>query len=114
VREGQPGGYGGDLQGASFGAAMAFLTGVMGDGDLPPGQPGELGAQAGLVAFDGDQVVRAALAGQVLGMSALRVQGIGGDDRPGQVDAVKQGWRTSGSRLSWPARRPAPKTTLCP
>jgi hypothetical protein len=30
-------------------------------GDLPPGQGGKLGVQPGLVALDGDQVVRAAL-----------------------------------------------------
>jgi hypothetical protein len=40
--------------------------------------------------LDRDQVVRAALAGQVLSMGALGVQGIGGDDRPGQVNAVQQ------------------------
>jgi hypothetical protein len=49
---------------------VAFLAGVVSGRDLPPGQAGELGAQAGLVAFDGDQVMRATLAGQVLGVGA--------------------------------------------
>jgi hypothetical protein len=85
-----PGRHRGDLQGALFGAAVAFVPGLAGDGDLPPGQGGQLGVQAGLVALDGDQVVRAALGDQVLGVSALGVQGIGSHDRPGQVDAVQQ------------------------
>jgi hypothetical protein len=82
--EGQPGCDGGDLQGAPFGAAVAFVPGLVRDGVLPPGQGGELGVQAGLVALDGDQVVRAALSGQVLGVGALGVKSIRGDDRPGQ------------------------------
>ena len=41
--------------------------------------------------LDGDQVVRAALAGQVLGMGALGVQCVRGDDRSGQVDEVQHG-----------------------
>jgi hypothetical protein len=38
--------------------------------------------------LDGDQVVRASLAGQVLGVGALGMQCIGGDHRSGQVDVV--------------------------
>ena len=34
--------------------------------------------------------MRPALAGQVLGVGALGVQGVRGGDRPGQVDAVQQ------------------------
>jgi hypothetical protein len=45
--------------------------------------------QAGLVAFDGEDVVRAA-AGQVAGVLALGVQRVGGDDRPADGDAVQQ------------------------
>ena len=45
--------------------------------------------QAGLVALDDQQVVRAA-PGQVGGVGALGVQRIGGDDRAGDVDAVQQ------------------------
>jgi hypothetical protein len=60
VGEGQPGRDGGDLQGAPFGAAMTFLAGLVRDGDLPPGQGGELGVQAGLVALnqEGDRLRR--------------------------------------------------------
>ena len=60
VGEGQSGRYGGDLQGSPFGAPVAFLAGLAGDGDLPPGQRGELGVQAGLVALDqeGDRLRR--------------------------------------------------------
>ena len=70
MREGEPGGHGGDLQGAPFGAAVSFLPGLVGDGDLPPGQGGRLGAQGGLVALDqeGDRLrhVRAVLPCEVL------------------------------------------------
>jgi hypothetical protein len=56
---------------------------------VAPGQVGELGVRAGLVALDDQQVVRAA-SGQVGGVLALGMQGIGGDDRAGDVDAVQQ------------------------
>jgi hypothetical protein len=55
-----------------------------------PGQAGELGVQAGLVALDGNEIVRAALAGQVLGVGALSVQCVRRDYRSGQFDAVQQ------------------------
>jgi len=90
VREGQPGRDGGDFQGAPPGTAVAFVPRPAGDGDVPPGKPGKLRVQAGLVALDSDQVVRAALAGQVLGMGTPSVQRIGGDYRPGQVNMVQQ------------------------
>ena len=45
MREGQPGRDGRDLHGAPFGAAVALVAGLAGDGDLPV-QVGELGAQA--------------------------------------------------------------------
>jgi len=41
--------------------------------------------------LDGDQVLRAALGDQVLGVGALGVQRVRGDHRSGQVDAVQQG-----------------------
>ena len=50
--EGQPGRDDPDLQGAPFRTAVAFVSGLAGDGDLPPRQGGELGVQAGLVALD--------------------------------------------------------------
>jgi hypothetical protein len=60
VREDQPGGDGGDSQDAPLGAAVTPPAGIMGDGDLAPGQGGELGVQAGLVALDqeGDRLRR--------------------------------------------------------
>ena len=70
MREGQPRRDSGDLQGAPFGAAVAFLAGIIGDGDLPPGQRGQLSVQAGLVTLDGDQVVRLAPGDQVLGVGS--------------------------------------------
>ena len=70
LREGQPRCDGDDLQGAPFGAAVAFLAGIIGDGDLPPGQRGQLSVQAGLVTLDGDQVVRLAPGDQVLGVGS--------------------------------------------
>ena len=52
-------------------------------------QGGELGVQAGLVALDDQQVVRAA-AVQVFGVGALGVQRVGGDDRILNVHPVQQ------------------------
>ena len=69
---------------------MAALAGVVGDRDLVPGQGCELGMKGGLVALDSDQVMRAALGGQVLGVAALGVHRVRGDHRPGQVDAIQQ------------------------
>jgi hypothetical protein len=68
--EGQAGGHGGDFQGAPLGAAVpAFGLGI-GDRNLAPGQGGELGVQAGLVALDDQQVVGAA-PGKVDGVVTL-------------------------------------------
>jgi hypothetical protein len=39
--------------------------------------------------LDGDQVMRAALGDQVLGVGELGVQRVCGDHRPGQVNAVQ-------------------------
>ena len=60
VREGQPGGHGGDFQGAALSPAVSPLTGDAAGRDLPPGQGRELGEQARLVALDqeGDRLRR--------------------------------------------------------
>jgi hypothetical protein len=71
------------FKGAPFGTGVAPLAGVAGDRDLAPGQIGELGVQAGLVALDGDHVMRAALGDQVIRVGALGVQSVGGDHRAG-------------------------------
>jgi hypothetical protein len=47
--------------------------------------------ESGGVSLDGQEVVRAALAGDVGGRLAAGVGGVGGDDRPGEVDGVEQG-----------------------
>jgi hypothetical protein len=49
--EASPAGDGGDFQGSPFRGPVAFVPGLMGDGDVPPGQGGELGVQAGLIAL---------------------------------------------------------------
>ena len=74
-----------------FGAAAALLAGLVRDGDVLPGQGGELGVKAGLVAFDCDEVVRAALGDQVVGVGPLSMQRVRRDHRSGQVNAVQQG-----------------------
>ena len=66
----RPRGHGGDLEGAPLGAAVPAFPLVVGDRDVAPGQGGELGVQAGLVALDqeGDRLrhVRAVLPCEVL------------------------------------------------
>jgi hypothetical protein len=69
-------------------AVPAFPLGA-GDWHVAPGEGGELGVQAGLVALDDQQVVRSA-AVQVSGVGALGVQRVGGDDRAGDLDTVQQ------------------------
>jgi hypothetical protein len=53
------GGHRGDLEGALLSPPVAAFAGVMGDRYLAPGQGGELGEQAGLVALDREHVARA-------------------------------------------------------
>jgi len=77
------------FRGAPLGAAVAALAGLVGDRDVAPGQGGKLGVQSGLVALDDQQVVSAA-PGQVGGVVTLGMQGIGGDDRAGDIHAVQQ------------------------
>jgi hypothetical protein len=52
VREGQPAGDGGDLEGAPLAAAVPAFPLVIGGWHVTPGQRGELGVQAGLIALD--------------------------------------------------------------
>jgi hypothetical protein len=73
VREGDPG-DGGRLEGAPFGAAVTAFAGAGAGWDLPPGQVLELGVQAGLVVFDGQDVMRVLFGDQELGVLALGVQ----------------------------------------
>jgi hypothetical protein len=57
--------------------------------DVFPWEVFELAVQGGLVGFDGQDVVGAAV-DDGLGGVALAVQSIGGDDRPGDVDSVEK------------------------
>ena len=84
---------GDDLYEALFVAAVALGVVAVDDGDLLPGQRVELAGLPALVVLDGQQVVGAAFV-QVGGVVALGVEGIGGDDGPGEigvVDLVEQG-----------------------
>jgi hypothetical protein len=60
VRERQSGGDRDGLEGAAFDPAVAAAILYVPGRDVFPGQGLELAEQAGLVALDGDQVVRAA------------------------------------------------------
>lgn len=77
------------LDGASFTASAVVVGGGVG-GCLVPGQSVEQVVEAGPVFFDDEYVVRAAC-GEVAGVVADGVQGVGGDHRSGQVvDPVQQ------------------------
>lgn len=67
--------------------APAVLAGR--DRDAPPGQVLDLGVQARLVLHDQD-VVRLLFRDKELGVLALGVQRVGGDDAPGQVQRLEQ------------------------
>ena len=56
VREADAGGDGSELDGAGLGPAVALAAGDIDRRDVAPGQRFELGVQAGLVGFDGEQV----------------------------------------------------------
>jgi hypothetical protein len=47
---------GGDLQAAQFHPVVAAVAGTVGDGDLAPGEAGELVVEGGLVGLDDQQV----------------------------------------------------------
>jgi hypothetical protein len=90
VREVQAG-DGGDLQAAEFHAGVAAVAGVVGDGDLAPGQGGQLVVQGGLVGLD-DQQVGGVLGGdQPVGVGVLGVERVGGDHSAGEVQPLQQG-----------------------
>jgi hypothetical protein len=56
VAWGSPGQRGGDLQAAELHAVVNAVTGAVGDGDLAPGQAGQLMVQRGLVGLHDQQV----------------------------------------------------------
>jgi hypothetical protein len=60
------------------------------DRDAPPGQVLDLGVQARLVLLHDQDVVRLLFRDKELGVLALGVQRVGGDDAPGQVQRLEQ------------------------
>jgi len=73
VRDVDPGGDLGELDGPALGPSVSGVDGVVGDRDLLPGQCPELTEQAGLVGLDREQEVPAS-ADQVVDVAALGVQ----------------------------------------
>jgi hypothetical protein len=89
MREGEP--VDGDrFEGAQLHAAVRTVAGAVQHGHTVPGQSGAAGTQAGLVAFDGQQVVGVLAGHEELGVVALGVQRVGGHHRPGQVECGQQ------------------------
>jgi hypothetical protein len=94
-------GDGGDLQPAGLDVAVAAVVGVVGDGDLTPGQGPELLVQRGLVGLH-DQQVGGVLSGdQPVGVLTLAVERIGGDHGGGEVQAVQQRQNRVISLVAW-------------
>jgi hypothetical protein len=85
-----PGGDGDRLQGALLLAAVAAARLPVADRDLPPGQVLELGVQAGLVLLDHQDVMRLLAGDQELGVLALSMQRISGNDDAIQVQLLQQ------------------------
>jgi hypothetical protein len=83
-------GDGGCLQAADLGTTVAAVAGVVGNGELLPGQELELVVQRGLVAFDDQQVGGVLVGDQPVGVLTLGVHGVGGDDPSGQVQVFQQ------------------------
>ncbi len=101
---------GGDLQLADLYAAMPAVASVVGDGDLAPGQGGELLVERGLVALH-DQDVGGVLVGdQPVGVLTLGVERICGDDGGGQVQVVQQRPEPGDPPPAGPAPRSRPVT----
>jgi hypothetical protein len=83
-------GDGGDLQAADLGAAVTAVAGAVGERDRTPRQAGQLAAEAGLVGLDDQQVGGVLFGDQSVGMLALSVHGVGGDDLAGQVQVLQE------------------------
>jgi hypothetical protein len=75
---------------AELHAVVAAVAGVVGDGDLAPGQRLELLVQHGLVGLHEQQVGGLLDGDQPVGVGVLGVQRIGGDDPPGKIQPVQQ------------------------
>jgi hypothetical protein len=86
-----PDGDGQDLERADLAAAVTAVVGPVGLGGLPPEQTGHLLVQRRLVAFDGQNPVRAPF-GEVGDVVALAVQSVCGDHDTAQVaDLIEHG-----------------------
>src|SRR5664279_3656179 len=79
-----------NFQGAFLDPPVTAVVLGVGDGDVGPGQSGELLAQGGLITFDGEQVMRAALFDEVFRVVFLAMQSIGRDEHPEQFDVVQK------------------------
>ena len=90
MREAEPGGDGRGLEGAVLLAAVAPAVLAGRDRDAPPGQVLHLGVQARLVLLHHQDVMGPLAGDKELGVLALGVQRVGGDDVPGQVQRPGQ------------------------
>src|SRR3982074_1691627 len=73
--EDDPGGHRDDLDDPLVHSAVSASGGGVCLGNVLPGQGREWGVQGGLVAFDGEHVVGAALEHEMVGVAFLGVQG---------------------------------------
>jgi hypothetical protein len=81
--------HGGDLQAADLHAVVAAVAGVVLGWDVAPRQGGQLAMQGGLVGLY-DQDVGGVLGGdQPVGVVAMGMQCVGGDDPPGEVQPIR-------------------------
>jgi hypothetical protein len=104
------GGDGRGLEGAVLLAAVAPAVLAGRDRDAPPGQVLDLGVQARLVLLHDQDVVRLLFRDKELGVLALGVQRVGGDDAPGQVQRLEQR-REPGDLVGLAVHRTWPSTT---
>jgi len=89
---------GGCLQAADLHAVVAAVVGVVGDGDLAPGQGGQL-VQGTRVGPDEQDVGGVLQADQPVGVLALGVQRVGGHHLSGKVQlGAGRNWASAGQR----------------
>jgi hypothetical protein len=82
--------HGGDQESADLHAGVAAVVGLIGDGDLAPGQGGKLVVQRGLVGLDDQQVGGALVGDQPVSVLTLGMERVGGDDPPSKVQPLPQ------------------------
>jgi hypothetical protein len=69
---------------------VAAVTGVVGDGDVTPGQERELVVERGLVGLHDQQVGGVLVDDQPVGVLTLGVERVGSDHLPGEVQPLQQ------------------------